>query len=117
MHHTLAAWLHAAIALIPSAALAQSDVALQAANPAVSVPAVRYDSAFAGYRSFRDEDLPDWRALNDDVARAGGHVGILGGAAHAGHGAMKPPSPSSAEAQQPMPGAPKAPGAEQHHQH
>lgn len=59
------------------------------AQPDAPVPAVKYESGLAGYVSFREEKLASWREVNDEVARAGGHVGIFGGA-HGGHTAGKP---------------------------
>jgi len=62
------------------------------ANPAAPAAALRYESAFAKYQSYRDPELADWRALNDEVRDAGGHIGIFRGAGHAGHGSAKPAS-------------------------
>ena len=67
------------------------------ADPAAPVPAMRYESAFSGYSSFREEPLAPWRNVNDEVARVGGHIGIVGGAGRIGPGtgspAAKPPAP------------------------
>ena len=52
-------------------------------------------SAFAEYRAYQDPSIADWRATNDEVARVGGHVGIFGGASHAGHAAEKGSSASA----------------------
>ena len=73
-------------ALAPHAAAQQQAARPHPADP---VPAVKYESAFSGYRGFREEPFAPWRDVNDEVARAGGHIGIVGGA-HAGHGASKP---------------------------
>ncbi|MBX3652301.1 MAG: hypothetical protein KF771_13105 [Burkholderiales bacterium] len=82
-----AAWLQ------PAAA--QQGKRSHPADPAVVVPAPAYASAFAGYRPLGDEKPGPWRELNDEVARIGGHIGILRGTApgpkpdkaggHAGH--------------------------------
>jgi hypothetical protein len=93
-----------------------------AADPAAAVPPVRYESAFAGYRPYREQPLADWRGVNEEVVAAGGHIGIFGGASgHARHGAGQTPSPTpaagtSADSQPPVRGAPKAApaGAHQH---
>ena len=80
-----------AVALIAACAplaAAQQQARPSPADPAAPVPAFRHDSAFAGYRGFREEPLAPWRDANDETARAGGHVGIVGGA----HGASKPTS-------------------------
>lgn len=78
-------------ALAPHAAAQQQAAKPHPADPAAPVPAVKYDSAFSGYRGFREEPLAPWRGVNDEVARVGGHIGIVGGA-----GAIKPvPKPQA----------------------
>lgn len=52
-----------------------------AASADARVPETKYDSAFTGYQPFREQKLAPWRELNDDVHKAGGHIGIMGGAA------------------------------------
>lgn len=37
-----------------------------------------YQSVFADYQSFQDEALHDWRKVNDEMGRLGGHMGHLG---------------------------------------
>jgi hypothetical protein len=76
-------------AFAPHAPAQQPAAKPHPADPAAPVPAMKYESSFTGYRSFREEPLAPWRGVNDEVARAGGHIGIVGGA-HAGHGAPKP---------------------------
>ena len=94
---------------------------LQPTDPAASAPPVTYRSAFEGYRLFRDEAIADWRAVNEEVGRVGGHIGIMGGAGgHGGHGATpaKPAAskPATTEGgQAPVRGAPKAPAGGAHH--
>lgn len=103
-------------ALLMAALPADAQQALpNAADAKAPVPPVHYESAFATYQPFGEPEVAAWRELNDEAARAGGHVGIFGGASHAGHGGGKPPATSSAEAQPPVRGAPKAPAAT--HQH
>jgi hypothetical protein len=51
------------------------------ADARLSVPAPTTESAFAGYRSFRDEPLADWRAVNEEVRGLGGHAGHIRDAA------------------------------------
>lgn len=67
---------------------------LEAVNPAAKVPAPAYSSAYAGYRSWRDEPPAAWREANDEAARIGGHLGmfkpqpqtpVAPAAPHAGH--------------------------------
>ena len=76
-------------ALAPHATAQQQGAKPHPADPAAPVPAVKYESAFSGYRGFREEPIAHWRDVNDEVARAGGHIGIVGGA-QGGHGASKP---------------------------
>jgi len=71
--------------------MAQQQTRANPADPDVAAPSPQYRSAFDGYRPFRDEKLRPWREVNDEVERAGGHIGIFGGGAHAGHGAQAAP--------------------------
>ncbi|MCC7599153.1 hypothetical protein IGS61_16800 [Janthinobacterium sp. FW305-129] len=67
-----------ALAVLPLAAAAQSPSAPQEAQ--ASVPATTYRSAFTGYRPAAEEDAtPDqiWRAVNNKVGKAGGHMGMM----------------------------------------
>lgn len=73
-------------ALAPHAAAQQPAAKPHPADPAAPAPAVKYESAFSGYRGYREEPLAPWRGVNDEVARVGGHIGIVGGA----HGTQKP---------------------------
>jgi hypothetical protein len=64
---------------------------------AVETPSKGYDSPFESYRRFNaDEPMKDWRAANEEVREAGGHIGLLKaakspdkakGPTHPGHGA------------------------------
>ena len=97
------------------------------ADPSAPAPRVTYGSAFESYRGYREEPLADWRAVNDEAGRVGGHVGIFRGAGgRAGHGTAKPAAgkpatmqpqadaPAAAEGQPPVRGAPRAPAAAGH---
>ena len=103
-------------AVLPLVALsAHAQQALpNAADAGAAVPAVHYESVFKSYQPFRESEIAKWRELNEEVSRAGGHVGILGGAGHADHGRGKPPTSSSAEGQPPARSAPKASGTAHH---
>lgn len=82
-------------ALAPRAA-AQQRAEPQAANPAAPAPAAKYESGFSGYRGHREEPLAVWREVNDEVARAGGHIGILRGARSEAEGSGNPaPQPGA----------------------
>jgi hypothetical protein len=70
--------------------------------PSHALPAAgEYRSPFETYRRFKaDEPLLDWRAANDQVRGAGGHVGLMksdkkvdkpAAGSHAGHGPRTPP--------------------------
>jgi len=73
----------AALWVLPAAA--QQRHANTPADPQVKVAPPQYQSAYTGYRPLRDEKPAPWREVNDEVARAGGHLGIFSGAGHAGH--------------------------------
>ena len=95
-----------ALAVLPLAAAAQSRPAPQEAQ--ASVPATTYHSAFAGYRPAAEEDAtPDqaWRAVNDKVGKAGGHMGMMKMDGHKMEGHKKPmdkPSPKPADKSTPQ---------------
>ena len=68
------------LAVLPLAAAAQSQPKPAPQEAQASVPATTYRSAFAGYRPAAEEDAtPDqtWRAVNDKVGKAGGHMGMM----------------------------------------
>jgi hypothetical protein len=92
------------------------DIALAVALLGVSAPPAaaqataasgtgpsEYRSAFQDYRPFKDQPPASWRAVNDEVARVGGHAGALKG------GASMPP-PGSVEERPGTPPA-RAPGS------
>ena len=64
-------------------------------DPAAPVPPVTYRSTLESYRPAAEEPLGAWRALNEDVAAIGGHIGIMRGAARkpAASGAAAPAAP------------------------
>lgn len=102
-------------ASVPLAA-AQQASGKKPADPAAPVPQVKYESAFTGYTSYREQELAAWREVNDEVARIGGHVKMFGGAGHAGHGSAKPvtkPAPGEAAASKEQPAQPPARSAPQ----
>jgi hypothetical protein len=67
---------------------------------------MRYRSAFAGYRPWREQALGDWREANDTVGRIGGWRTYL-------RQAHEPEAPASTSAPTPAPTAAptRAPGA------
>jgi hypothetical protein len=68
------------------AAFAQSGDANDARAPAAKVPPLTYRSAFDEYRPYREQELASWREVNEEVARVGGHAGVV----KAGENAAKP---------------------------
>jgi len=62
-----------------AAATSASAAVPPQAQPSSATAEVPYRSAFADYRPFREEPVTDWRASNGDVARGGGHVGLMRG--------------------------------------
>lgn len=68
------------LAVLPLAAAAQSQPKPAPQEAQASVPATTYRSAYTGYRPAAEEDAtPDqtWRAVNDKVGKAGGHMGMM----------------------------------------
>ena len=90
----------------PIGAWAQQDRPLDA-NSGADPKSMTYRSAFEGYRAQAETKVGDWRELNEEVARVGGHAGVMrgagsttaaGGGGHAGHatpGATPPPAPAT----------------------
>ena len=81
------------IAALPAVARQPMPAATDAQ---ASVPPARYESAFPTYAPYEEPQIVPWRDVNDEVARAGGHVRIMGGAA--GHGrddTKKTPAPAA----------------------
>ena len=93
-------------------AVASGAHASDGSGAQADAPPSDYRSAFQDYRPYRDAPLANWRAVNEEVRRVGGHIGIFGAWAHAAHGA---PKATPAQAGQPaIRSAPSAPGAEAH---
>jgi hypothetical protein len=75
--------LHCAALAFPAAHATQPlpGPAKTVIDPSARVPAPPYESAFTGYQRYRDQPLAPWREANDEAHKAGGHIGIVGGAA------------------------------------
>ncbi len=104
---SIAPWMAiAALAILPLAVSAQDKPKpADPTNPAAAVAPLLYESAFAGYQtSSEPEQSPDknWRAINDEMSRLGGHAGHTKEAAAARGKLFSPNAPTP----------PKAPGDE-----
>ena len=53
----------------PAASGAEPVRRLDPADPRAAVPALQYQSAFAGYRSYHEPKLGAWRELNEAVGK------------------------------------------------
>jgi hypothetical protein len=83
--------LYCTVILAPLTAAAQRPtVNAGPADPAAAVPPVKYESAFTGYAPYREAKPAPWRDVNDEVARIGGHIGIMREAARGGGAPGKP---------------------------
>ncbi len=51
------------------------------ADPGAATPATKYESPFAGYQPFRDENIRSWQEANKEVADNSG-MGTMGGMKH-----------------------------------
>lgn len=97
MHFPFAALFFVATLTPLMVSAAQPAATANPAAPDAPTPTANYESAFAGYRPFRDEPLAPWREVNNEVARVGGHLGMFGGA-HAGPGAKPAPATTGGSA-------------------
>lgn len=109
MNLSLFRWAPAVVLSLPLLALAQP----RAETPGAKAPALRYHSAFADYKPWRDVEPADWRQLNDALAKAPGGAG-----GHAGHamGTSSPAAPSPAPKASAPAGAAHQ-GHQMHHHH
>ena len=79
-------------------------------SPAASVPAVTYQSPFAGYRPMVDQKIGNWRDANDNVNRIGGWRTYL-------KEAQEPDAPMQKQTPQPVGrAAPQMPSDQQQQQ-
>ena len=96
------------IALVAAAlpACAQQKARPGPADAAASVAAAGYDSAFSDYVKDSEVAPAQWKEVNDEVGRIGGHAGYMRGATG---NAVKPAVPNVTPAAKPSP-PPVAPG-------
>ena len=89
----LIAALHYAVAVAQGAPPRQHDHSAPESKE-VAAPSKGDEALFDSYRRFNpDEPLKDWRAANEEVRKAGGHIGLLK-AAKPSEAAKKGASPS-----------------------
>ena len=94
------------LAVLPLAAAAQSQPKPAPQEAQASVPATTYRSAYTGYRPAAEEDAtPDqtWRAVNEKVGKAGGHMGMMKMDGHKMPMQHAMPKPEAKPAAQPSP--------------
>jgi len=72
-----------ALAVAAAGAAAAEERRPDPRDPKAKAPPVEYRSVFEGYRPAGEIERAPWRAVNDEVRRAGGHVGIF--RKHGGH--------------------------------
>lgn len=70
-------WIPLLATLAGGTAFAQGEGNNDPRKPDARVPAPAYRSAFEDYRPYREQELAPWRAVNDEVARVGGHMGVV----------------------------------------
>lgn len=129
-HSSLAALLLSAAGLsllVSPAAWAQTQAAgASPSDASASVPTLVYDSPFARYRAFAEQEVAPWKASNDNAGRIGGWRVYAreardpdpGGKAQPAEAKPAPseakPAPSGAK---PAPSAAARPGSSSHDRH
>ena len=66
-----------ALAVATAGAAAAQEKRPDPKDPKAKAPPVEYRSAFEGYRPHAEPEIAPWRALNEEVGRVGGHLGIM----------------------------------------
>ena len=98
MKNTLATWAVAVAACMPVLAVAQT-AKTDAQRPA---PQLRYQSAFADYKPYKDIPLANWRAVNDALVSGMQGMG-------------KAPMPTASSPANPAPAKPMREDHQGHH--
>ncbi len=62
-----------------AAALAAASASASAQADGAAARTIEYRSTFEGYRGWSAQPLRNWREVNDEVERLGGHAGHLRG--------------------------------------
>jgi len=90
-----AALLQAALTTL-SARAAETATSPSATTANERVPEAPYNSAFKDYQPFRAQNLAPWRELNDEVHKAGGHLGIFSSRTGVPQASTAPTAPATA---------------------
>ena len=78
--------------VVAGAAMAQNAPQTDPRDPKAPVHPAEYRSAFADYRPYNEPEIANWRGVNEEVGRVGGHLGIVRGQHDAQKPASKPPA-------------------------
>lgn len=78
--------------VVAGAAAAQDAPQTDPRDPKAPVQPAGYRSAFTDYRPYDEPEIANWRAVNEEVGRVGGHLGIVRGQREASKQAPKPPA-------------------------
>lgn len=82
----------AASAALYSAAAATQPARPAPADPSARTPGVEYRSAFENYQAYKEQEIANWRAANDEVREAAGHKGHAPGQGSGENARVKPPA-------------------------
>jgi len=78
--------------VVAGATAAQNAPQTDPRDPKARVQPADYRSAFADYRPYNEPEIANWRAVNEEVGRVGGHLGIVRGEREAAKPEAKPPA-------------------------
>lgn len=84
-----------------AAVMTAASATAAAQGSSAPAPTIEYRSAFEGYRGWSTQPPRDWRQVNDEVERLGGHAGHL--RASPGASDRGQPASPAAKAAAPMP--------------
>ena len=69
--------LYGLLAFAAGCAAAPERAGPDPSSPAALTGSSGYRSAFESYSGFKEQEPADWRRLNDEAGRVGGHKGAL----------------------------------------
>ena len=104
------------VTVLPSVGMFAAAVAFAQAPTPATAPgtpsSLEYQSAFDGYRAYKELESQSWRESNEEAGTLGGHVGQLkGSSSRPGEAPKSGTPPSASGAPTPAVGARSAPGA------